>query len=64
MVLIACMGFEKAIEMMGTGESSPNLTLPTYPFVFFLVFGCFIMCIEFIKDIIRIFKSKKEYTDK
>lgn len=63
MILIAWMGFEKALEMMETGESSPNLALPSYPFVFFLVVGCVVMCIEFIRDIILIIKNKKGYSD-
>ena len=63
MALIVWMGFEKAYEMVGTGESSPNLGLPTYPFVFFLVLGCAVMCIEFIRDLVRIIKSKKEYNN-
>jgi TRAP-type C4-dicarboxylate transport system permease small subunit len=54
MILITWMGFEKAIEMMESGESSPNLTLPSYPFVFFLVIGCGVLAIEFIKDIFQI----------
>lgn len=61
MILICRMGFEKALEMMETGESSPNLALPSYPFVFFLVLGCAVMCIEFLRDIIRILKTKKEH---
>lgn len=64
MILIVWMGFEKAYEMVGTGESSPNLSLPSYPFVFFLVAGCAVMCIEFIRDLVRIIKSKKEYANK
>ncbi|MFC1494265.1 TRAP transporter small permease [Thermodesulfobacteriota bacterium] len=64
MILITWMGFEKAFEMINTGESSPNLALPSYPFVFFLVLGCAVMCIEFIKDIILTLKSKKEYNNK
>ena len=59
MILIARMGFEKALEMMETGVSSPNLALPTYPFVFFLFLGCAVMCIEFIRDIAMIFKNRK-----
>ncbi len=59
MVLITWMGFEKAVEVMEAGESSPNLALPSYPFVFFLVLGCAVMCIEFIRDIIVIYKNKK-----
>ena len=64
MILIAWMGFEKALEMMETGESSPNLALPSYPFVFFLVLGCSIMCVEFIRDIILILKTKEGHSEK
>lgn len=64
MILITWMGYAKALEMMETGESSPNLALPSYPFVFFLVIGCAVMCVEFIKDIIMILKTKKRYSDK
>lgn len=60
MALITWMGFETAIEMMESGESSPNLTLPSYPFVFFLVIGCAVLSIEFVKDIFQIMKSGKE----
>ena len=60
MVLITWMGFDKAVEMVGTGESSPNLAVPSYPFVFFLVIGSAVLCIEFIKDIVLISKSGKE----
>lgn len=59
MILIVWMGFEKAVEMMGTRESSPNLAVPSYPFVFFLVLGCAVLCIEFVKNIVFFLKSKK-----
>ena len=59
MILITWTGFEKAVEVMQAGEASPNLELPNYPFVFFLVIGCAVMCIEFIRDIIVIFRNKK-----
>ena len=59
MILITWTGFKNAVEIMEAGESSPNLALPNYPFVFFLVLGCAIMCIEFIRDIIAISKNKK-----
>ena len=59
MILITWTGFQNALEVMEAGESSPNLALPNYPFVFFLVFGCAIMCIEFIKDIVALFRDRK-----
>lgn len=60
MALITRMGFETAVDMMETGESSPNLALPAYPFVFFLVIGCAVLCIEFIRDIALLMKSGKD----
>jgi TRAP-type transport system small permease protein len=60
MILITWMGFEKALEILEAGETSPNLTLPNHPFVFFLVLGCAIMCIEFIRDIIFFIRKKEE----
>jgi TRAP-type C4-dicarboxylate transport system permease small subunit len=51
--VIAWMGFEKAVETYHTGEKPLNLSVPDYPFIFFLSLGAAIMCIEFIRDIIR-----------
>ncbi len=62
MALITWMGVERALEMMETGEASPNLGVPDYPFVFFLVLGCAVMCIEYIRDLIRLYGSRKEDT--
>ena len=59
MILITWMGYEKAVEVMEAGESSPNLSVPSYPFVLFLVLGCAVLCIEFIRDIIAMLKNKK-----
>jgi TRAP-type C4-dicarboxylate transport system permease small subunit len=59
MILITWMGYEKAFETLEAGEASPNLTLPNHPFVFFLVLGCAIMCIEFIRDIIFFIKKRE-----
>ena len=63
MALITWMGVERALEMMETGEASPNLGVPDYPFVFFLVLGCAVMCIEYIRDLIRLSGSRKEDTE-
>ena len=60
MILITWMGIRKALELMEVGEASPNLGIPDYPFVFFLVIGCTIMCIEYIRDIIRLISRIKE----
>lgn len=60
--LITWMGFEKALESLATGDKPMNLPIPQYPFVFFMALGCGVMCIEFFRDILRIFgkNTKKE----
>ena len=61
MGLITWMGVEKALELRVVGEASPNLHIPAYPFVFYLVLGCLVMCIELFRSIIQlIFFSKAE----
>jgi TRAP-type C4-dicarboxylate transport system permease small subunit len=60
MALIAWMSFFKALELKEVGEASPNLVIPDYPFVFFLVLGCIVLCLEYIRDIILLISGKKE----
>ena len=60
MGLITYMGFARALELVEFGEASPNLGVPHYPFVFFLVLGCAVMCIEYIRDLLRLFGRKGE----
>ena len=60
MALIGWMGLERALELKATGEISPNLSIPHYPFAIFLVIGCTVMCIEYLRDLIRLVKSRKE----
>ena len=63
MILITYMGFERALEMLEFQEASPNLGVPIYPFVFYLVVGCLVMCIEYVRDLLRICFEKKETVD-
>jgi TRAP-type C4-dicarboxylate transport system permease small subunit len=60
MALITWMGFKKALELKEVGEASPNLQIPDYPFVFFLAFGCAVVCLEFIRDLLRLFSTREE----
>jgi TRAP-type C4-dicarboxylate transport system permease small subunit len=59
MVLITWIGVQRALELKEVAEASPNLGIPVYPFAFFLVLGCIVMCIEYIRDLISVVKSKK-----
>lgn len=63
MGLITYMGFKRALELVEFGEASPNLGVPYYPFVFFLVLGCVVMCIEYIRDLLGLFADRKETVD-
>ena len=63
MGLITYMGIMRAFELVEYQEASPNLGVPIYPFVFFLVLGCVVMCIEYVRDLLRIFGEKTEDAD-
>ncbi|MEJ2039909.1 MAG: TRAP transporter small permease [Desulfosarcinaceae bacterium] len=52
-LIIAWMGYGRAIESFHNGEKPLNLSIPNFPFVFFLAFGAVIACIEFVRDIIK-----------
>lgn len=59
-VLIVWMSFLKALELKEVGEASPNLVIPDYPFALFLVVGCIVLSLEYLRDIIKIVSGKKE----
>jgi TRAP-type transport system small permease protein len=60
MVLIAWKSMVNALDLMDVGEASPNLAIPDYPFAFFLVLGCVVMCVEYVRDLIRLAGMLKE----
>ncbi len=60
MALITWMGIDKVMDLMEAGESSPNLAIPSYPFAIFMVLGCAVMCVEYIRDIIQLLDSRRE----
>lgn len=60
-LLIVLMSIQRALELKEAGEASPNLAIPTHPFVFFLVLGCLVLAIEYLRDIVELIKSKEEF---
>jgi TRAP-type C4-dicarboxylate transport system permease small subunit len=62
MALITWMGVERALELKEAGEASTNLGIPRYPFVFFLVLGCAVLSVEYIRDLIGLLRNKREAT--
>ena len=59
MGLIAWMSAVRAIELKTFAEASSNLQIPKYPFAFFVVIGCVVLCLEYIRDLIRLGKLKE-----
>jgi TRAP-type C4-dicarboxylate transport system permease small subunit len=55
MILVTWMGVLRVLELRKTGEASVLLKIPDYPFAAFLVIGCLVFCVEFLKDV---FSSK------
>lgn len=59
MALITWIGVLRAFELKEVSEASPNLGIPFYPFAFFLVLGCLVMCIEYVRNLISLVQRKK-----
>jgi TRAP-type C4-dicarboxylate transport system permease small subunit len=54
MALMTWMAFQRALDLYRAGEASPNLGVPEYPFVLFLMLGAAVMCVEYLRDILRL----------
>jgi TRAP-type C4-dicarboxylate transport system permease small subunit len=54
MALIVRMGFLRAMEIREFGEATNNLRIVKYPFALFVVFGCTVLCVEYLRDLIRL----------
>lgn len=57
---IAVMCVVSGLELKEVGEASQLLSVPHYPFSFFLVLGFASLCLEYVLDIIKSFKEGKE----
>ena len=60
MALIAYMGYHRALEIKSFGEATNNLGIVKYPFAFFVVFGCAVLCIEYLRNLIDVFSNKEK----
>jgi TRAP-type transport system small permease protein len=60
MGLIVWMGLITAMDLKEAMEKSPNLAIPTYPFAYFMVAGCVLLCIEYVRSLIQLYLNKKE----
>lgn len=49
-----------ALDLHRSGEVSPTLTLPYYPFVFAIGLCCFIQCLSLLGDLLKIVGGKYE----
>jgi TRAP-type transport system small permease protein len=57
MGLVTYMGYRRALEIKGFGEATSNLGITKYPFAFFVVFGCAVLSIEYLRDLIGLFSD-------
>jgi TRAP-type C4-dicarboxylate transport system permease small subunit len=58
--LIAWMSAIRAMELKEYAEASSNLGIPKYPFAYFVVIGCAVLALEYMRDLIRMAKPKKK----
>jgi TRAP-type C4-dicarboxylate transport system permease small subunit len=52
--------FNVAAELHSSGEVSPTIQLPAYPFAYGVAVCCGIECLVFVLDIIKIWKGEYE----
>jgi TRAP-type C4-dicarboxylate transport system permease small subunit len=60
MALLVWMTALRALELKTYVEASSNLGIPKYPFAFFVVIGCGVLCIEYLRDLIRLGQVRKK----
>ena len=60
MGLFVWMTTLRAFELKEFGEASSNLGIPKYPFAYFVVIGCAILGLEYLRDLIRMTAVKKK----
>ena len=58
--LFVWMSTVRAFELTQFVEASPNLGIPRYPFAFFVVLGCAVLGIEYVRDLIRMIGNGKQ----
>ena len=60
MGLFVRMSTLRAFELKEFTEASPNLGIPKYPFAFFVVLGCAVLTLEFLRDLIRMIGNTRK----
>ena len=60
MLLITYKGYHKILEAYESGEKPMNLPVPDWPFAIFMTIGCAVLCIEYIRDIIKAFTKEED----
>lgn len=57
MVLIAWMSILRWLELVRIKEYTAILHIPVSPFLLILALGCFVLCIELVKDMLKLLKD-------
>lgn len=63
LVLITWKGYDKIIETYQGGDKPMNLPVADWPFVIFMTIGCAALCIEYLRDIIKVFLKEQKGGD-
>ncbi len=53
---------DKAAVLRATGEITETLRIIYYPFIYIAAFGCAVLALEFVLDLIRLIPAKREVT--
>jgi TRAP-type C4-dicarboxylate transport system permease small subunit len=59
-IIISVNLFSVAAELRASGEVSPTIQLPAYPFAYGVAVCCTIECLVFILDIVKIWAGEYE----
>lgn len=59
-IFIAYMGYLRASEIKSFGEASSNLGVVKYPFAYFVVLGCSVLSLEYLRDLVGFFSGKQK----
>jgi len=59
-VLIAWQGFKGAQTQWRHGIVSGAFSVPLWPFYLFLAFGCSVLCLVFLADLLKVLRGKED----
>ena len=60
-ILVSYKAYHKIIDFYESGEKPLNLSVPNWPFAIFLMLGCMVLCVEYLRNLIKLFiRNRKD----